>query len=231
MSVTAAIAIGSLALGAGKAVYGWWQESQASKKLKNLERPSMNVPGSVDRAVSLAEKRGMEGLPTDRMEATARRSTANSVAAIREGARSSSEYIEGVTGSFRDELDQMNRIAMEDVKYKMDASRDIESALMQKGQYEYRAQESRMDDYKQKFASYSGMQQAGVQNMWGGLGDMATAGTNWGTQAFEEKQHKDWMGTMRGTGFSLTGGQAKAAWNGSFNKKSDAELWKNRYNY
>lgn len=196
MPVGTAIAIGTAALGLGQASYGWWQQRKGRKGLEDLERPGFTVPESVERSLSLAEQRRMEGLPTERMEAGARRTTAANVAAIREGARSPMEYIEGVTSSFRQELDEMNRIALQDVQYKLDASRDIERTLMERGRYEQREQEARYEDYGRKYNTYAGMQTAGVQNMWGGANTMVTAGTQWATQTMEAKQHEDWMALL-----------------------------------
>lgn len=191
------IALASGILGLGQVAYGWWQQREAKKELENMEMPEMSVPKSVNRAVSLAEDRAMRGLPLDKMEGAARRSSASSVAAIREGARSPMEYIEGVTSTFRSELDEMNKIALQDVMYRAEAERDIGNRLMEKGRYEARVDEAKMNDYYRRMDIVSQAGNAGMQNIFGGLDTAITAGVQWDTQRFEKKQHNDWMDVQR----------------------------------
>lgn len=187
-------------LGAGQLAYGWWQQRQAKEEMESLDenRAEITTPRSVHAMRSRAERQYMEGSPMRaQREADIRRATAGSVRAMREGARSSSEYMAGVRQSFRGELDRLNQLAREDMMYREQADQRVYGAMGQEAQYDMRSQQARREDWWRKYQTAAGMQQAGVQSMWSGVDTAASSVMQGMTQNMEENRHQEWMSAYR----------------------------------
>jgi len=228
MSATGLIIGG--ALSAAQMGYGWWQQSQAKKEMERLDanKAEVTTPEAVHEMRSRAERQYTEGSPLrDRREAQVRRSTAGSVRAMREGARSPMEYIQGVREAFRGELDAMNELAREDVMYRDRADERVYGAMGQEAQYDMRAQQSRREDWWRKYQTAAGMQQAGVQSVWSGAQTAATAGMQYDTQQMEQKRHDEWMTEIvdRNVG-TMSELDAKRVWSGTFAAPSYENPWR-----
>lgn len=160
-------------MGAVQMGMGAIQSSQAGEEAKKAreqmaaDRPG--VPESAERMVSEAERAYTEGASLRREREAIGEGTAAGVSALREGSVSSSQYLDSVTKMYESELEQLNQAASQELVYRMDAQKNVQSALGNKAHYEaqrdgYRYQEAQMD---YNTAVQAG--QAGVQNMWSGL--------------------------------------------------------------
>jgi hypothetical protein len=160
-------------MGAVQAGYGMFQmgaaDRAARKARKEMKAARPGIPKSAEMMVSRAERVFTEGAQRGTQREMLGQSTAAGVSALREGAVSSSQYVGGVTDMYRAELENLNRIAMEESAFRLQAGEGVQRALQHRAGYENQNQMMGYQEAGTRRQEAVQAGQSGVQNMWGGL--------------------------------------------------------------
>lgn len=167
----------------GKLGAGIWQSIKGNRIEKQNPYPDWlekTVPDSILKATGLMEKlAGAEDLPGgDLYRNQLSKSTAQGLEAARDmGPGAATSTIPGLVQS---EQDALANLGMKFADYKVGATKDLATQLGLQGQYESAAEQFNnmlvLDKYKSAMASASAMKGAGIQNLFGGLSDLAGVG-------------------------------------------------------
>ena len=187
--------IAPVAMGLLQTGYGMYQSNQARQELKRLraqrEELRPGIPEDVNRMVSRAEQRHLEGMPgRDRQEAALRRSTATSVSAVREGAMTSSQYLEGVAEAYRGEREGLDRLATQEAVFRSQAEERVQQALSTRAGFDYQAQMLPYQEVMGDMGIARQAGQAGMQNIWSGV-QTAAGGVMQGMMQTQRLQELD----------------------------------------
>jgi hypothetical protein len=207
------------AIGVGQTIYGGIQANRSKKEYERLqkerERTRPTMPEDINRLVSRTERTAMEGLPMrSRYEDMISGRSATGVAAMREGAMTSTEYLSGVTDVYGKELEELNRLATQEAVFRLEAEKDVSQALQTRAGYDFQIQGMRYGETQQDMQMAAQGYQAGQQNMWAGIQTIAGAGM----QAGMNKQRLAELDKIYGSG----GGSI-----GSYQRPSTATVRKN----
>lgn len=163
-----------VALGAAQTGYGIYQQIQGRRAYEEAkaerERNRPTIPTDIERVVSRAERGLVEGMPArSRYEDVISGRTATNVAAMREGAMTSTEYLSGVSDVYRGELEQLNKLATQEAVYRTQQEDRLLRALEARAQYDWQAQQFGYGEAQNDMMAAQQTASAGMQNIWGGL--------------------------------------------------------------
>lgn len=163
-----------LVVGAGQTIYGISQQAKARQEYERAkaeqERNRPTIPKDVERLVSRAERGVVEGMPArSRYEDVISGRTATNVAAMREGAMTSTEYLSGVSDVYRGELEQLNKLATQEAVYRTQQEDRLSRALETRAQYDWQTQQFQYGESQQELGAAQQAYSAGTQNIWGGI--------------------------------------------------------------
>lgn len=195
----ALLAIGmgiSAAAGIAQSIQGIGQVSKSRKEMENLTKPEYIIPQEIAQNLTDAEQRQYYGLPDAQ-----KREFLNSMQQSATDALRSSATRRGglqMVSNIQEQQNQMsNQLMLQDIQAReakvgqlMDARREMAQQRLQKFAHEY-------SDYSSQLDYLRSQESAGIQNIFGGIDQLASTAVNAGTMeslgAFEEGGLKNLM--------------------------------------
>lgn len=163
-------------LGLGKAVIGGIQAAKGQRQMKNLlaNRPTYQIPESYKKMLGIYSNLAQGEMPgQQRYEDLIGQSTARSMTNAERGAISSNVYQGSVLSAQDKELEALKDLALMGTQYKTGALKDLAGAQQTMGQLEDTAFDYNVNQPWQIKANMASEQkQAGVSNLFSGLGDI-----------------------------------------------------------
>jgi len=182
MSLTLlAIGLGiSAAAGIGQSIQGIGQVSKSRKEMENLTKPEYIIPDEIKQNLTDAEQRQYYGLP----DAQKREFLNNMQQSSTDALRSSATRRGGLqmVSNIQEQQNQMsNQLMIQDVQAReakvsqlVDARREMAQQRIQKFAHEF-------SDYSSQLDYLRSQESAGIQNIFGGIDQVASTVTNAGT--------------------------------------------------
>lgn len=173
VSIAPAVIAGGAALLQG--IGGLFQSGKANKMLKNLKDPGYKIPKEFEQNLAKSEQMARTGLPSQEYNLASTNIQRGTQAGLRQLSRMSNPFagISGLTRSQSDafaRLDAQNAAARrQNILQAMGARRELAGQKLAQQQY---AQQVYMDKVNQANA----LKGAGMQNIFGGLGNLASVG-------------------------------------------------------
>lgn len=163
-------------LGAAKAIFGGVQASKAKKQMNQLleNRPKYNIPEEYRKALGIYENLATGEMPGQQMyEDLIGQTTARAMTGAERGAISSNAYMGSVLSAQDKELEALKDLAQMGAQYKTQQQQNLAGAQQTMGQLEdtqWEMNQNRPWQMQMQMASEN--KQAGMQNLFGGLGDI-----------------------------------------------------------
>ncbi len=182
MSLTLlAVGLGiSAAAGIGQSIQGASQVSKSRKEMENLTKPEYIIPDEIKQNLTDAEQRQYYGLP----DAQKREFLNNMQQSSTDALRSSATRRGGLqmVSNIQEQQNQMsNQLMIQDVQAReakvsqlVDARREMAQQRIQKFAHEF-------SDYSSQLDYLRSQESAGIQNIFGGIDQVASTVTNAGT--------------------------------------------------
>tara|TARA_B110000858_G_C17801815_1_gene475707 strand:+ start:2591 stop:3394 length:804 start_codon:yes stop_codon:yes gene_type:complete len=182
MSLTLlAVGLGiSAAAGIGQSIQGIGQVSKSRKEMENLTKPEYIIPDEIKQNLTDAEQRQYYGLP----DAQKREFLNNMQQSSTDALRSSATRRGGLqmVSNIQEQQNQMsNQLMIQDVQAReakvsqlVDARREMAQQRIQKFAHEF-------SDYSSQLDYLRSQESAGIQNIFGGIDQVASTVTNAGT--------------------------------------------------
>lgn len=177
--------VGAAVLGALTAVKsvmkigkGISQAAQAKKLAKKYQRPTYEIPKSVEEQTELARSMFQGGLPgeaaaTERLGAA----TAAGVRSAKEAGGSSAEILAAVSGLHGAEVEGVRDLAVSAGQAKLTSAQNLMGALRYKGQYEEKAQEyNKLKPYEEAKAAESALRESSFKQVESGVTGLSRIG-------------------------------------------------------
>lgn len=163
-------------IGLTKAVVGGIQAAKGKKQLNRLlaNRPKYNIPQEYAKALGIYSNLAQGGMPgQQRYEDLIGETTARATTSAERGAISSNVFQGSVLNAQDKELEALQNLAQMGATYKTQAMQNLAGAQNQYGQLQDQAFDYNINQPWQIRANMaSENRQAGMQNMFGGLGDI-----------------------------------------------------------
>lgn len=184
-------------IGAVKSIFGGVQASKGAKDLKRqlANRPKYNIPQEYAKALGIYSNLAQGEMPgQQRYEDLIGQSTARAMTNAERGAISSNVYQGSVLSAQDKELEALQNLAQMGAQYKVGAMKDLAGAQTQYGQLQDQAFDYNVNQpWQMKTQMASEQKQAGMQNLFSGLGEMGGAvmslvGTKYYTDALKGMQ-------------------------------------------
>ena len=170
------------ALGAGKAIFGAVQASRAKKKAAQMvaDRPKYNIPEEYQKSLGIYQNLAAGEMPGQKYyENLIGESTARAMTGAERGAISSNVYQGAVETAQDKELQALNNLALMGMQYKTQAQQNLAGAQSAMGQLkDVQWQTNVLQPWEIQKNIETEQRQAGMQNMFSGLGDMGSAVMN-----------------------------------------------------
>jgi hypothetical protein len=175
-----ALLSGGLAL--GKSIFGAVQASNAKKRAKQMvaDRPKYNIPEEYQKALGIYQNLAQGEMPGQRQyENLIGESTARTMAGAERGAISSNVYQGSVETAQDKELQALQNLALMGVQYKTQVQQNLAGVQTQMGQLkDIQWQTNVMQPWEIQKNIETEQRQAGMQNLFGGLGEMGSSVMN-----------------------------------------------------
>jgi len=186
----------SAAAGLAQSIQGIGQVSKSRKEMENLTKPEYIIPQEIAQNLTDAEQRQYYGLPDAQ-----KREFLNSMQQSTTDALRSSATRRGglqMVSNIQEQQNQMsNQLMLRDIQAReakvgqlMDARREMAQQRLQKFAHEY-------SDYSSQLDYLRSQESAGIQNIFGGVDQLASTAINAGTMqslgGFEEGGLKNLM--------------------------------------
>jgi len=186
----------SAAAGIAQSIQGIGQVSKSRKEMENLTKPEYIIPQEIAQNLTDAEQRQYYGLPDAQ-----KREFLNSMQQSTTDALRSSATRRGglqMVSNIQEQQNQMsNQLMLQDIQAReakvgqlMDARREMAQQRLQKFAHEY-------SDYSSQLDYLRSQESAGIQNIFGGVDQLASTAINAGTMqslgGFEEGGLKNLM--------------------------------------
>jgi len=186
----------SAAAGLAQSIQGIGQVSKSRKEMENLTKPEYIIPQEIAQNLTDAEQRQYYGLPDAQ-----KREFLNSMQQSTTDALRSSATRRGglqMVSNIQEQQNQMsNQLMLQDIQAReakvgqlMDARREMAQQRLQKFAHEY-------SDYSSQLDYLRSQESAGIQNIFGGVDQLASTAINAGTMqslgGFEEGGLKNLM--------------------------------------
>jgi len=186
----------SAAAGIAQSIQGIGQVSKSRKEMENLTKPEYIIPQEIAQNLTDAEQRQYYGLPDAQ-----KREFLNSMQQSATDALRSSATRRGglqMVSNIQEQQNQMsNQLMLQDIQAReakvgqlMDARREMAQQRLQKFAHEY-------SDYSSQLDYLRSQESAGIQNIFGGVDQLASTAINAGTMqslgGFEEGGLKNLM--------------------------------------
>jgi hypothetical protein len=178
MSALAAAAIGSVALGAYKAIDGANQKADAKKLAASNKFTPEQLPGEVQLATNLAAQNYYNGMPgTQRAQQLIGQNGANAFYNGSQGASSGADLLDLAARINQGQNVATNDLVAQGAQYKAQALGGYQNALSNQASWQDKLyQNNVLNPYNAKANTASAMYGAGQQNMFSGLDQIGTAG-------------------------------------------------------
>jgi hypothetical protein len=184
-------------IGLGKAVLGGIQAIKGNKQMKRLlaNRPTYNIPEAYKKALGLAQGLAASEMPgQQRYEDLIGQTTSRAMTGAEKGAISSNVYQGAVESAQDKELQALQDLAQMSTQWQTQQKQNLIGAQQQYGQLEdqqFQYNIAQPWDIKANMASEQKI--AGVQNLFGGVGDIGQSvmnftGTRYYTEMMKELQ-------------------------------------------
>jgi hypothetical protein len=166
-----------IAAGAGllKAGLGFLQQAKGKKMLKNTVDPGYVIPPGYEKTVGEAEQAAKRGLSPQEYNLASTNIQRSSQEGLRQLGRMSNPFA-GIAGLARSQSDSFSKLAGQDNQIRrqnilqaIGARREMSGQQLAKQQYSQNRYFDKVNDANARIG-------AGTQNMFGGLGDIGTAG-------------------------------------------------------
>ena len=179
------------ALGLGKSIFGAVQASRAKKKAAQMvaDRPKYNIPEEYQKSLGIYQNLAAGEMPGQKYyENLIGESTARAMTGAEKGAISSNVYQGAVETAQDKELQALNNLALMGMQYKTQAQQNLAGAQSAMGQLkDVQWQTNVLQPWEIQKNIETEQRQAGMQNMFSGLGDMGSAVQNFvGTRYYTE---------------------------------------------
>ena len=175
-------ALTSGVLGAGKAIFGGVQAARGRKEMKNLlaNRPQYNIPEAYMKSLGIYQNLAAGEMPgMQRYEQMIGESTSRAMTGAERGAISSNVYQGAVSSAQDRELQALQQLAQMGVQYKTQTMQNLAGAQTQMGQLQDQAFEYNVNvPWNIRANMAQSKIQAGGENLYGGLGDIASTAMN-----------------------------------------------------
>ena len=166
-----------IAAGAGllKAGLGFLQQSKGKKMLKNTVDPGYVIPPGYEKTVGEAEQAAKRGLSPQEYNLASTNIQRSSQEGLRQLSRMSNPFA-GIAGLARSQSDSFSKLAKQDNQIRrqnilqaIGARREMSGQQLAKQQYSQNRYFDKVNDANARIG-------AGTQNMFGGIGDIGSAG-------------------------------------------------------
>jgi hypothetical protein len=166
-----------IAAGAGllKAGLGFLQQSKGKKMLKNTVDPGYVIPPGYEKTVGEAEQAAKRGLSPQEYNLASTNIQRSSQEGLRQLGRMSNPFA-GIAGLARSQSDSFSKLAGQDNQIRrqnilqaIGARREMSGQQLAKQQYSQNRYFDKVNDANARIG-------AGTQNMFGGIGDIGSAG-------------------------------------------------------
>jgi hypothetical protein len=164
-------------LGLGKAIFGGIQAARANKQMNRLlaRRPQYDISqGYLDAYKTYQRLAGSQMPGYGLMQEQIDQSTAKTLNAAERGAMSSNQFIGAAMQSQEKELDALRNLGVMSQQWQAQQQQNFAQAQNQMGQLQDQQwYTNKLEPWNVKANMASENRQAGIQNLFGGLGDMA----------------------------------------------------------
>lgn len=185
-----------LAIGAGisaaSSLYGMYQGHQqkkaGEKALKNLNKPSYEIPKELYDQLSDAEKMDVEGLPAEQKKQFVQNLERSQQSALKASADRKGGLM-GLQSSMQQETDAYTNLVSMDAAARKESELRKQQAISQARAGIASAKERQFDiaqgDYQQQLQSAQAMQGAGMQNIMGGIQGLGSTALSLGSTMYK----------------------------------------------
>lgn len=184
-------------LGLAKSIFGGVQAAKAQKKMNKLmsNRPTYQIPEAYQKMLGIYQNMAQGEMPGQSYyENMIGQTTARALSNAERGAISSQAFQGSVLNAQDKELEALNNLALMGVQYKTQQMQNLAQAENQYGQLQDQAFNYNVaQPYDIQLNMANERKQAGVQNIFGGLGDIGSSvmnlvGTKYYTQMLQGLQ-------------------------------------------
>lgn len=199
-------------IGLAKSVFGAYQAIQGSKQLKNLlnNRPQYNISQGYLDAYKTYQSLANSQLPGYNQQlGLIGESTARANTQLERGAMGSNQFMSGALQTQDKELDAIKNLGLASAQWRAQQQQGLAGAQQAMGGLQDQAWDYNVNQPWQMKANMANEnRQAGMQNLWGGVGDASSslsnfAGTSAYLRALQSMQPQGGNGGMQGGNRSL----------------------------
>ncbi len=169
-------------LGLAKSIFGGVQAAKAQKKMNKLmsNRPTYQIPEAYQKMLGIYQNMAQGEMPGQSYyENMIGQTTARALSNAERGAISSQAFQGSVLNAQDKELEALNNLALMGVQYKTQQMQNLAGAQEKMGQLQDTAFEyNKNQPWQMQMNMAAGNRQAGMQNLFGGLGEIGSSVMN-----------------------------------------------------
>lgn len=166
-------------LGLGKAIIGGIQSIRGNRQMNRLmaNRPKYNIPqGYMDAYNTYKRLAGSEIPGYNLMQGQIGQSTAKAMTSAERGAMSSNQFMDAALGAQDKELEALRNLGIMSQQWQSQQQQNLAQAQNQMGALQDQKWDYNVNQpWQTKMNMANDQRQAGAQNLFGGMGDMASS--------------------------------------------------------